>query len=115
MVLLTCQQRHRIDNVLNAEMAWNEFCDDILESSSETTDKLKYIRINPDLGDDVPSLDEKKQIFKLQTKTKAILQSPEMKAKIHNTANRLVASLFYYERKSPPTHGLDDLISCKGM
>lgn len=72
--------------------------------------------MNPDLGDYMPRLDEKKRLQKLQKDTKNILQSPPIRADIDRIAFSLVASLFYYERKTPPRRGdgLDEFISCSG-
>ena len=114
-LLLTSEKLRRIDSILNAETAWSEFCADILESSSEDANKQRYIRINPDLGDNVPRLDEKKRLHKLQEDTKKILQSTVMKAEIERIAHRLVAGMFYYERKTPPRREQDNSVSCSGM
>ena len=72
--------------------------------------------MNPDFGDYVPRLDEKKRLQKLQKDTKNILQSPPIRADIDRIAFSLVASLFYYERKTLPrrSDGLDEFMSCSG-
>ncbi|KAF7504590.1 hypothetical protein GJ744_002085 [Endocarpon pusillum] len=103
----------RIDSILNAETAWSEFCA-MSDLDSENTKRERYIRINPNLGDNVPRLDEKKQLHKLREDAKKALQSPGMRAEIERTSYRLIASLFYYQRKTPPLLGHDNSVSCSG-
>lgn len=113
--MLTHGQSRRIDSILNAETAWTDFCDDILLSGSEDGNKPRYIRLNPDLGYDVPSLDNKKLLSTLQVDVKKILKSPAISKDIDDIANRLIASQFYYEKKTPPRHDQDSFISCLGV
>jgi hypothetical protein len=113
-ILLTSEQVSRIDSILNAETAWSDFCDDISLSSSENINKPRYIRLNPDLGYDAPSLDDTKRLSTLQIDTEKILRSPAISKEIDDIASRLIASLFYYERKTGPRHNKDNYISCLG-
>jgi len=108
-------QYSRFDSILDAELAWREFCEDNIGSESSSTDKRRYIRLNPNLGDKPPELDDKAKLPKLQRDTKDALSLKDSKLHLHWVAERLVASLFYYERSSIPRSEGSGGHSCSGL
>jgi hypothetical protein len=55
----------------------------------------RYIRINPDLGENVPRLDDVSMMEEVERKTSRYLkQNREL---VKETAHRLIASTFFFE------------------
>ncbi|OCL08081.1 hypothetical protein AOQ84DRAFT_293846 [Glonium stellatum] len=104
---------HRFDNILNAELAWNDFVKVVVDSE-HSNNRRRYIRINPNLNHDPPPLDEKKQIYKLQEDAITSLSFTNEKIQIQKIAYRLIASSFYYDRTSATRDEPSNRYSCAG-
>jgi hypothetical protein len=102
-----------VDNILDSELAWREFVD--LIGIEGTEEGSRYIRINPDIGENPPEMDAKDQIKQLQNDTRRELRQTRMKEEIKHVAHRLVASSFYFRPASKPTAEPGDVFKCIGM
>ncbi|KAE8444662.1 hypothetical protein EG329_014318 [Mollisiaceae sp. DMI_Dod_QoI] len=100
---------NRIDNVLDAELAWRDFTTDVRGPDRSGAQSDRYIRINPDLKTAVPPIYAKEELKSLQMWTINNMASPANKARIRGIADRLVASSFYFEKgtakESQPSEG----------
>lgn len=98
-------QHGRLVSILDAERSWFTFLESIgvesqHNSRSANGSGRRYIRINPTLFK-VPKLDAKGQLENLRDETLNVVKSSACRKQIENTAYRLIASTFYYERTSP--------------
>ena len=73
------------------------------------------MRVNVDLGDDPPRLDEKSQLKSLQVDTANLLRDGEGMSLIETTAHKLVASSFYFLKESINFDEQQETYTCKGM
>jgi patatin-like phospholipase/acyl hydrolase len=107
---------NRMDNILDAEIAWREFCVDVADIDGPSKDAYRYIRINPDIGETPPNLDDVNAMSKLKASTRSALQSSESdsRAQIEKVSHVLVSSCFYYERTALPKSEADKACSCSG-
>ena len=96
--LLTCCKVNRIDKILDAEREWKQFLADISDGKQNLEDISRYIRINIDLGEDPPALDDKSKLTYIQSKTLAILRTAECQSFVEQVAHRLIASSFYFQK-----------------
>jgi hypothetical protein len=104
-----------MDSVLDAERMWSEFLGRVLGPFPDKKDNRRYIRINPDLGEKVPHLDEKGRLGELQKLTEKWLNKKENRETIRRIAHRLIASSFYFEvEKLEAKHQADDF-HCSGL
>jgi hypothetical protein len=103
-----------MDNVLDAEIAWREFCWDVANLDQPNSNASRYVRINPNLKRDPPSMDDVSQLQTLKEESRRALKTPESLAQIEGVAHTLVASSFYYERTATLRSEMD-LYSCSGL
>ncbi|KAF2117507.1 hypothetical protein BDV96DRAFT_393250 [Lophiotrema nucula] len=96
---------NRIGSIVDAERAWNDFL--AQERQQPNHNASRYIRINPDLGEDPPKMDAKKEVEQLHRQTKRILATSRYKDTIKDVVLRLAASSFYFVKSSSTTieHG----------
>ncbi|KAI9849895.1 MAG: hypothetical protein M1837_000109 [Sclerophora amabilis] len=88
---------NRVDNILDAEIAWKQFLADAM--GSRPGDSRRYYRINPELGEHPAALDDVATLPWLQDMVKYRLgKSPSLRRNIEDVANRLVASSFCFEK-----------------
>jgi hypothetical protein len=80
---------------------WNEFRNSNVDTRWPNIQPLPYIRINPDLKDTVPELDDKQALTKLHDNLHRALTHPEASKDFQRIAFQLVASTFYYARSGP--------------
>lgn len=92
----------RVDDVLDAEVAWLEFRDYAVRERTEAKGR-RFVRFNPDLEKDPPSSDSKGDIEQVQMKVRKSLQLPHRVQALRNVAHRLVASSFYLDLQSKST------------
>ncbi|OQO10125.1 hypothetical protein B0A48_04482 [Cryoendolithus antarcticus] len=92
----------RLDDVLDAELAWTEFRSQAVRERSEAKGR-RYIRFNPDLDKEPPAPDSKNDLVSLQNNVRKRLATPHRIAALRNVAHRLVASSFYLELQSKAT------------
>lgn len=103
----------RIDDVIDAEIAWADFRDYSVRERSEAKGR-RFIRFNPDLDRDPPASDSRGDIDALQINVRKRLQTPHRQAALRNVAHRLVASCFYLDLKSKAT-GEKSAQVCQGV
>ena len=109
-----------MDNILDTELIWHEFLNDLGNSQEGYAQRQRYIRLNPQVASRVPKMDEKHGIEQLYENVRSTLQSSGMRNKLRRIANRLVASSFYFERAGLPreadgvyiVHGELDFFIC---
>lgn len=83
---------------LNCERAWDEFLDHLPRNIAHS----RFIRINPELSGKVPELDDVQSMIPLQQNVGIVLaRDPRLRGRVHNTAMRLFATLFYFHPTSP--------------
>lgn len=88
--------KNRVDNILDTEIRWLDFMSDANARGHEDVNK-RYWRINPDLMEDPPALDDTQKLHSLQRRMHQIMKHTEFQKKIGEIARRLVASSFYLE------------------
>lgn len=87
----------RVDDILNAEMAWAAFRSDVVAPDRTLRNTRRYIRFNPDLAKQAPSVDAKNEIRSLQSTVKKRLTTPHCLTAVQHVAYRLVASSFFLD------------------
>ena len=107
----------RIDDVLDAEIAWTDFRAQAVRERSEAKGR-RFIRFNPDLDREPPAQDSKSDMESLQVNVRKRLQTPHRLAALRNVAHRLVASSFYLDLQSKVTaerteQVLSGVITCR--
>ncbi|KAE9377253.1 hypothetical protein N431DRAFT_542623 [Stipitochalara longipes BDJ] len=106
---------NRMESTLDSELAWRDFVADIFGANSSDVNCQRYIRLNPDLKSDVPSIDAKKGLKSLQDRTVDELSSSANKRLIRSIAHRLIASSFYFEKMAPKEVHASESFVCSGM
>ncbi|PQE03570.1 patatin-like serine protein [Rutstroemia sp. NJR-2017a BVV2] len=101
----------RFDNILNCDNIWNSFR---VEAISSGYHRRRHIRINPDLGMKVPSLDDVEQLTKVQLNAKRSLNHGSTHAQVVEVAHRLIASTFYFEKVEESTRENKSDFKCEG-
>lgn len=104
-----------MDNILDAEIAWKEFCWDVAGFGPAEQNSSRYIRINPDIMRNPPKLDAVDELKTLQEEARHWLKSPNILVQLEKVAHVLVASCFYYERTSAARNEVDGVYSCSGI
>jgi len=74
----------------------------------------RYIRINPDLKNEVPPIFAKEELKSLQVWTTNYLASPAIQKMIQNISHRLVASSFYFEKVGAKEVPSSETYTCFG-
>ena len=74
--------------------------------------RFRYVRLNPQLSDDPPRLDEIHRMGYIQEVAREILHSED---KIKKVAAHLIASTFYFELSNPMEVAPDGSAQCKGQ
>lgn len=109
--ILTCNQSNLIDSILDAEKEFKIFRLEHNHFGSPS----RYIRLNPDLGEEPPALDDKAQMRSLQATVAKLFKTPEYELMTERIAYRLIASSFYFEKTEPIEHDeVESHYICKG-
>lgn len=98
-----------IASALDSERTWHSYISVLQPPSSHT---IRYVRLNPQLNEDPPGLDEVDQMSYIQDKVRKELRSDN---RIRRVALQLIASSFYFERSHPVEFSHDRTVRCKGM
>ena len=79
----------------------------------DEVNRSRYHRINPNIREDPPKLDETKKLPHLQQRMIRVMKEKYFQNQIGEVARRLVASSFYVEAPAKPAsvHGLDTSVS----
>ncbi|KAL8777571.1 MAG: hypothetical protein Q9213_007807 [Squamulea squamosa] len=98
---------NRIENILDTEMRWLTFMSEA--GRGDELNRLRYHRINPNIREDPPRLDEVKKLPHLRQRMIHVMKEQGFQNKVGQVARRLVASSFYVEAPAKPhsIHGLD--------
>ena len=89
-----------IASALDSEKTWHSYMNVLQPPLNH---RSKYIRINPQLDEDPPRLDEVEHMSYIQDKVREMLISDD---RIQKVALRLIASSFYFEKsQSVPSEG----------
>ena len=98
-----------IASSLDSEKAWRSYMDVLHPPPNQ---KAKYIRINPQLNENPPGLDEVDRLPYIQ---EIVRQMSSLDVNIQNVALRLIASSFYFEKSQPVELAPDGSIHVKGL
>lgn len=88
--------KNRVENILDTEICWLEFRSDANARGHEDA-KNRYWRINPDLTENPPALDDVKKLPSLQRRVHQIMKHTGFQKQTGEIARQLVASSFYLE------------------
>ena len=92
---------NRVGNILDTETTWLTFMSEAKRGDQD--DKTRYHRINPNIGEEPPRLDETKKLSYLRQRMTHVVRDTLFHNQIGGIARRLVASAFYVEVPSKPT------------
>ena len=96
--MLTKLKVKRMDNILNTELEWRRFCNDVSIAKQGQDQESRFVRINLDLWREPPKMDEKDRLAQLQALGTKLLQTDEYRSMIEKIAHMLVASTFYFSK-----------------
>ena len=92
---------NRVGNILDTELTWLTFMSEAIRGDQD--DKSRYHRINPNIGEEPPKLDETKKLPNLRYRMTHVMRNAAFHNQVGEIARRLVASSFYVEVPSKPT------------
>ena len=98
-----------IASSLDSEKAWRSYMDVLNPPPNQ---KPRYIRINPQLNENPPGLDEVNRLPYIQ---EVVREMSSTNVSIQNVALRLIASSFYFEKSQPVELSSDGSIHVKGL
>ena len=98
-----------IASSLDSEKAWRSYMDVLNPPPNQ---KARYIRINPQLNENPPGLDEVDRLPYIQ---EVVREMSSTNVSIQNVALRLIASSFYFEKSQPVELSSDGSIHVKGL
>ncbi|KAK2668159.1 hypothetical protein RAB80_015539 [Fusarium oxysporum f. sp. vasinfectum] len=104
----------RLGDILNCNRIWESFLTENsqLHGRSIPDGEQRYIRINPDLGENVPRLDDVSMMEEVERKTSRYLkQNREL---VKETAHRLIASTFFFETDPSRIKHVGNGFRCQG-
>ena len=96
--------KKRIEDSLDAELAWNEFHKDLPHAIAD-----RYIRVNPKTQGRAPKMDDKAQVEALHEEIRNHLHMHSLHTEIVHIARRLVASSFYFDKPGQTKHAEDHM------
>ena len=98
-----------IASALDSEKTWDSYMNVLQPPSNH---RSKHIRINPQLNEDPPRLDEVERMSYIQNKVREMLISDN---KVQKVALRLIASSFYFEKSQSVDVTSDGRVQIRGM
>ncbi len=93
--------KNRVENILDTELSWLKFMSDAARGDED--EKKRYRRINPNLGENPPKLDDVKMLPRLRHRMHQIMKHVDFQKQIGEVARQLVATSFYVEVPYIPT------------
>lgn len=93
--------KHRFENILDTECIWLEFMSGAARGNEDAI--KRYRRINPNLGENPPKLDDVKMLPWLRQQMHRIRKQVDFQRQIEEVARRLVAASFYIDVSYTPT------------
>lgn len=106
---------NRIDNILDAELEWRRFRNDVSDVKQRQGQESRFIRVNLDLGREPPHIDEKDKLAELQDSGNRLLKTDEYSSIIERIAHMLVASTFYFAKGPFGYNEFSGTWTCTGM
>lgn len=97
--MLTGLKVNRIDNILDAELEWKRFRNEMSDAKQGQEQESRFIRVNLDLWREPPHMDEKDKLAELQDLGTRLLKTDEYRSVIEKIAHMLVASTFYFSKE----------------
>ena len=97
--MLIASKVNRIDNILDAELEWKRFRNDMSDAKQRQGQGSRFIRVNLDLAREPPHMDEKDKLAELQDLGTRLLKTDEYRSVIEKIAHMLVASTFYFSKE----------------
>jgi hypothetical protein len=88
---------HRFDNMLDPQIAWDLFYQDVRDGDRMNLANERYVRFNPELRKKV-EMDDVKAVSDLRNDVRAALRLPKWANDCSLVAKRLISSSFYFER-----------------
>lgn len=89
-----------IESNLDTEIMWRDFISNMPQGAD---DDSRYLRINPDLGKEIPRLDQATKVDDLQRQVRAVFnEDEEIRQKLDTASRRLIASCFYAKLAATP-------------
>jgi hypothetical protein len=89
--------RDPVMSSIDSQRAWDEYIN-LVPASSQSA----FIRINPELNEDIPEIDDFTRMYSLQTAVRTYLMRDNQ---IDRISGRLIATLFYFEvSEISPSH-----------
>lgn len=113
--MLTGSKVNRIDNILDAELEWSRFRNDMSDAKQGQEQESRFIRVNLDLCREPPKLDEKDKLSELQDLGTRLLKTDEYRSIIEKIAHMLVASTFYFSKERFWYNEASGTWTCTGM
>lgn len=98
-----------IASALDSEKTWHSYINVLQPPSNH---RAKYIRLNPQLNEDPPRLDDVENMSYIQDKTREMLSSDD---RIQTVALRLIASSFYFEKSQSVELASDGSVQIRGV
>ncbi|KAK0515924.1 hypothetical protein JMJ35_001958 [Cladonia borealis] len=92
---------NRVESILDTEETWRNFMSEATRGNQDN--KSRYHRINPNILEEPPKLDETKKLAYLRQRTIRTMRDAALRNQIVGVARRLVATSFYLEVPSKPT------------
>lgn len=100
---------------MDAELEWKQFYRDVCDGKQLQDDPTRYTRINLDLYEDPPRLDDKAKLSELQVSSTKILKTNEYRDQIERIAHRLIASTFYFLKEGISYNEVSGIWTCTGL
>ena len=98
--------KNRVENILDTEMTWLKFMSDAARGDEDA--KKRYCRINPEMKEAPPKLDDVKMLPDLRRQMQQTVKLVGFQKRIGEVARQLVASSFYVEVPYIPTSPRQD-------
>lgn len=106
----------RIEDALNCRRIWEEFLGENPHLQSHDCDdaRRRYVRINPDLKQKVPKLDEVDELTVTALESAAAAYMANNRPKMREMAHRLIASSFFFEKDPRSVKDAEHGFVCRG-
>ena len=113
--MLTESKVNRIENILDAELEWKRFRNDMSDAKQGREQDSRFIRVNLDLLREPPQMDEKDKLAELQDLGTRLLRTDEYRKIIEKITHILVASTFYFSKERFWYDEDSGMWTCTGM
>lgn len=113
--MLTASKVNRVDNILDAELEWKRFRNEMFDAKQGQEQESRFVRVNLDLNREPPKMDEKDKLAGLQDLGTRLLKTDEYRCIIENIAHMLVASTFYFSKERFWYSEDSGMWTCTGM